>query len=248
MVPLMTGRFLAAALLCLLALTPSASAQSGALRAQAVVELYTSQGCFQCPRANRLVGMLAREERVLALTFPVGIWDYLGWTDTFAHRDFTERQRLYSRTLRVRGRYTPQLVINGATQISASDWDEARGELNHARSRAMASSPDIAVARLRSERVRVTVGAGAARPELDIWLVSYEPGPVTVNITRGVNLDRRISHYNLVRRIDRLGAWTGEAVWFERPRSSCAPRCAVLLQEPNGGPVIAAAYTPVSAR
>ena len=106
--------FLAAMLMALAATAGSAQAQAQGERAQMVVELFTSQGCTQCPRANRLLGMFAREEEVLALTFPVGIWDYLGWHDTFAQPEFADRQRAYSATMRVRGRFTPQVSARAA--------------------------------------------------------------------------------------------------------------------------------------
>src|SRR5690606_25054969 len=102
MLPRMIARFLAALLFGLAATTLSAHAQVQGQRVQTVVELYTAQGCTQCPRANRLLGGFSREDGVLALTFPVGIWDYLGWPDTFAQREFSDRQRDYSNALRVR--------------------------------------------------------------------------------------------------------------------------------------------------
>src|SRR5690606_18419385 len=133
MLAAMIVRFTAVVLIALAAAALPARAQTQGERAQMVVELYTSQGCTQCPRANRLLGMFSRDDGVLALTFPVGIWDYLGWHDTFAQPEFAERQRSYSQTLRVRGRFTPQLVVNGARTISASDWDEARATYDGAR-------------------------------------------------------------------------------------------------------------------
>ncbi len=231
----------AAMILALLSASP-ARAQTQGERAQVVVELYTSQGCTQCPRANRLLGRFEREPGVLALTFPVGIWDYLGWRDTFARPEFSERQRAYSRTLRVRGRFTPQLIINGGRQISASDWDEARTAYDAARAAGWpAGAPMLSISRLRNNRVRVTLDSGARSTPADIWLLSYEPGPITVVITGGANIDRSMAHYNLVLRIERLGAWEGASVWYERPR--CDPECAVVVQEPNGGPILAAAFT-----
>ena len=235
----MIGRLLAAALVWLAASVASAQAQTAVTRAEAVVELYTSQGCSQCPRANRLLGMFARDEGVLALTFAVPIWDYLGWRDTFAEEAFADRHRAYSRTLRVRGRYTPQLVINGAAVMSASYWDEARAALDQARETPLNPAPSISITPLRYSRVRVTIGGGARRDDADVWLVSYDRGPIAEYVTRGVNLNRRVYHYNLVRSVDRLGAWNGGSVWFEHYR--CRPECAVLIQEPYGGRIIAAA-------
>lgn len=240
MVPRMTGRILAAALLWLVAFVLPANAQTTTNRAQAVVELYTSQGCTQCPRANRLIGTFAAEDGVLALTFPVAIWDYLGWHDTFAQPEFTNRHRAYSRSLRVRGRFTPQLVYNGASQMSASDWDEARAMLNQAQ--ALSNGPDVRITRpVRSNRTRVTIGSATPRAEADVWMMAYDPGPVTIYVTDGVNRSRRIDHYNLVQGAERVGGWSGGAVYFERSR--CSPECAVIIQEPNGGRIIAAAYT-----
>ena len=241
MVPRMTGRLLAAALLWLAAFVVPANAQTTTHRAQAVVELYTSQGCTQCPRANRLIGMFSREDETLALTFPVAIWDYLGWHDTFAQPEFTNRHRAYSRTLHVRGRFTPQLVYNGASQLSASNWDEARAMLDQTRANSIANALDVRIMRPQTNRVRVTIGSSARRPPADIWLIAFDPGPVTIFVTDGANRSRRIDHYNLVRRIERLGVWNGEAIYFEHGR--CNPECAVLVQEPAGGRIIAAAYT-----
>ena len=241
MFPGMTGRILAAALLWLAAFVSTANAQTITNRAQAVVELYTSQGCTQCPRANRLVGTFAGEDGVLALTMPVAIWDYLGWHDTFAQPEFTLRHRAYSRALRVRGRQTPWLVFNGASQLSASDWDEARAMLDQTRTTPLANGPDVRLTRPRSSRVRVTIGSGTPRAAADVWMLAYDPGPITVFVTDGANRTRRIEHYNLVRWIENVGSWNGGAVYFEASR--CSPECAVIVQEPNGGRIITAAYT-----
>lgn len=236
----MIGRLIALALIALAAATTTARAQEG-YRAEMVVELFTSQGCTQCPRANRLLGMFGREERVLALTFPVGIWDYLGWQDTYARPEYGERQRAYSRALRVRGRFTPQLVFNGARQISASDWDQARATYDEQHAEGWPTAPDLSIARLRNNRVRVTIGARATATPANVWMIAYDPGPLTVVVTGGANRNRSVAHYNLVRWIEPLGDWNGASAWYERPR--CQPECAVLVQEPNGGRILAAAYT-----
>lgn len=237
----MMARLLAAVLLTLAVAAP-AHAQTQGQRAEMVVELYTHQGCTQCPRANRLLGMFSREEGVLALTFPVGIWDYLGWHDTYARPEFSSRQRTYSETLRVRGRFTPQLVVNGARTVSASDWDEARAIYDEQKRAGWPqNAPDLSLTLMRNGRARATVGSGPAGVNADIWMLAYDPGPLTVVITGGVNRNRSVPHYNLVKWIERVGAWDGAGSWHERPR--CQPECAVIVQEPNGGRILAASFT-----
>jgi hypothetical protein len=238
----MIARILAVALLGLAALAAPARAQTAGERADVVVELFTSQGCAQCPRANRLLGQFAREDRVLALTFSVDMWDYLGWSDTFARPEFDDRQRAYVRALRARGRTTPQMVVNGERQLNAYDWDEARAEFTRAReqSRPLGAN-DLTITRLRNGRVRVTLGTHASAAGSEVWLVTYDDRPLAVSVRSGLNRDRNVVHYNIALEVDRLGTWNGRPTYFEQAR--CSPGCAVIVQGANGGPVLGAAYT-----
>ena len=61
-----------------------------------VLELFTSQGCSSCPPAEAVIGKVADRPDVIALTFSVTYWDHLGWKDTFARPEFTERQVAYA--------------------------------------------------------------------------------------------------------------------------------------------------------
>lgn len=247
------ARFLAVALLAWAALgwlaAPCASAQTTASPARTspvVVELYTSQGCLHCTRANRLLGTLSNEDQVLALTFSVDYWDYLGWHDTFAERNFAERQRAYSNALHGR-RSTPQLVIDGMRQVSATDWDASRAALQAVQSApARPSAPTVSIRRLADSSVRAVVGSGATPIVADVWLIAFEPGPIGVHVLSGENANRTVWHYNLVRSITRAGSWTGAAAYYERLR--CSPECAVIVQTPGGGPILGAAVTRRSRR
>src|SRR3569623_199607 len=64
-----------------------------------VVELFTSQGCSSCPPANANLTAIADRPDVLALSFGVTYWDYLGWKDSFAKPEFTNRQYAYEHSL-----------------------------------------------------------------------------------------------------------------------------------------------------
>lgn len=135
------------ALLWLTVATPGAKA---AWRRVVLVELFTSQGCSSCPPADAFVRELPAlglgRDKVLPLTFHVDYWDGLGWKDPFATPAFTERQRWYARATAVRpaeggsgleGVYTPEMIVDGATQFSGG-----RRELGlHEMSRAGALAP-----------------------------------------------------------------------------------------------------------
>jgi len=86
-----------------------------------VVELFTSQGCSSCPPADKIIGELAEDSSVIALSMPIDYWDYLGWKDTLADARFSARQKAYSLMRGDRDVYTPQVVVNGSAHVVGSD-------------------------------------------------------------------------------------------------------------------------------
>src|ERR1700736_6554951 len=66
---------------------------------RAVVELFTSQGCSSCPPADKIIGELAKDPSIIALSMPIDYWDSLGWKDSLADSRFSARLQVYSRVL-----------------------------------------------------------------------------------------------------------------------------------------------------
>src|SRR3979411_738824 len=88
---------------------------------RAVVELFTSQGGSSCPPADKIIGELAMDPSIIALSMPIDYWDYLGWKDTLADARFSARQKAYSRMRGDRDVYTPQVIVNGSAHLIGSD-------------------------------------------------------------------------------------------------------------------------------
>ena len=214
---------------------------------RAVMELFTSQGCSSCPPADKLLGELAKRDDVLALSLPIDYWDYLGWKDTLASHDFSERQREYAQSRGDGAVYTPQAVINGTEDLVGSD----RGKIESALKQATDKGFAVPIA-LSSSADAVTVKIGAADGSTPnrgtIWLVMYDPS-ITVPIGRGENSGRTVTYSNVVRKLRPIAMWKGEPMSIDLPRSEMAQakvdRCAVLLQaEKTGGlpgPILGAA-------
>ena len=241
----MIGRLLAAALLWL-TFAPTANAQT-ATRAQVVVELYTAQGCTQCPRANRLIGMFSREQGILALTLPVGIWDYLGWQDTLSNKDNTDRQYDYMRAFGTRSVYTPQAVINGRSHVNGASRKEVDGALARMERSGEGMRVSVKVSRT-SDRVMIDAGdAGSGPSDAHVVIVYFEP-PQTVTIAKGENTGRSMTYWNAVSGIQTAGMWHGKAQRYELPMTEIAKKggCAVLLQSVGKdglpGPILGAAF------
>src|ERR1700738_5101656 len=100
---------------------------------RAVVELFTSQGCSACPPADKIIGELAKDPTVIALSMPIDYWDYLGWKDTLADARFSARQKAYSRVRGDRDVYTPQVAVNGSIHVIGSDRSGIEGAIGDTR-------------------------------------------------------------------------------------------------------------------
>ncbi len=109
--------FLAAALAAPAAVIAESVALKSPETRVSLLELYTSEGCYSCPPADRWLSNLKEDPRlwrqVVPLAFHVDYWDYIGWPDRFASRDYSQRQKSYARRGHVSSVYTPGLVLGG---------------------------------------------------------------------------------------------------------------------------------------
>ena len=215
------------------AITQAQAAEPGA--GPIVIELFQSQGCSSCPPANANVNALAAARPdVLALSFAVTYWDYLGWKDTFAQPAFTERQRAYQRSGQSDGVYTPQVVINGRKALVGAD----RGQLNRAVASVGGLRGGPAIVR---DAAGFTVGAGQGGPAT-VLVVTYDPRERAVPVKAGENGGKTLPHRNIVTGLREAGVWNGKPlhVAVAAPKNP-AWRTAVLVQKGAGGRLLAAA-------
>ena len=221
--------------LIVFALPPAAAAKSPVVKSPVVVELYTAQGCASCGEANAYVAKLAERKDVLALTFPVDYWDYLGWADTFAKPEFADRQKAYVARLSLREPYTPQVVVDGRAEAAGQKSDRVEKLLRDAE-RSPSNPPDI---RFIGPR-RVDVGSGRApKGGGEVWLIRYDPREQDVAVKSGDNRGQTIEHKNVVREVKRLGAWRGKPTAFRLPSASDEGlKSVVIVQAGRGGRVI----------
>ena len=243
-----TGMAVAAWATAIAAVLGSAAAEAGEARPRAVVELFTSQGCGKCPPADALLGRLGADPRLVALTFAVDYWDYLGWKDTAARPEFTRRQRAYAESRGDRAVYTPQMVINGRIHVVGSDGEAV--ERTVAAQIRDAKSPSVDIdAQSTGDVLVVEVGdapATLATPRATVWLARYE-NTRTIPIAKGENSGKTVTYTHLVKSLQPIGMWKGRALRIELPRSEKpsdpGEGCAVLLQvegEAGPGPILGA--------
>ena len=208
---------------------------SAAAKSPVVVELFTAQGCASCGEANAKLEALAERTDVLALTFPVDYWDYLGWPDTFAKPEFADRQRAYVTRFALREPYTPQVVVDGRAQAGGLQSDKIEKLIKLAIA-APRRAPDIAFVGGR----RVDVGAGVSpKAGSEVWLVRFDPQQRDVAVKKGDNRGQTVRHINVVREVVRLGVWRGKPTAYRLPvATEEGLTTAVLVQGARGGRLI----------
>ena len=190
-----------------------------------VVELFTSQGCSSCPPADALLGELARRSDVLPLGFHISYWDSLGWKDPLSRPSSTERQKAYARRFTDGRVYTPQMVVDGVSEMVGSDRAAVLNAVHEARPAA------IAPVSFADDRRSVAIGGGAGKGE--IVLVRFAQRRTT-HVGAGENTGRIANDFNGVETLTTLGAWDGSALSFPIEPPATGEGLAVLVQAPDG--------------
>ena len=226
----------------------NASAQAsgeGAPKTASVIELYTSQGCASCPEADQLLNQLAQRPDVIALSFPVSYWDYLGWKDTLARPENTERQRNYAKILGDGEVYTPEAIVNGMQNCVGNSLADIETAVKTTKPLLGKEAVPLSV---RLEGDKVIIDAGEAPPgsrhrKGKVWIATVLSS-LTVQISRGENAGNVVTYTNVVRELAEAGEWRGSPVSYAVPLNSLSKdgdRLVVFLQTGDLGPIVGAA-------
>jgi hypothetical protein len=195
-------RFAVALILAVLALPVLAAGcrAESAARTVALVELYTSEGCSSCPPADRwLSGLPARgytAERVVPLALHVDYWDYIGWKDPYAKREFSQRQRKLSQLQRMALVYTPQVVLQGRDfrHWASPSFDSAVAAINAQPARArIVLELHGAMKGALDAQASAELADPARAGDAGLYLAVFE-NRLTSRISAGENRGRTLSH------------------------------------------------------
>jgi hypothetical protein len=218
---------------------------------RAVVELFTSQGCSSCPPADKIMGELAKDPSIIALSMPIDYWDYLGWKDTLADARFSARQKAYSQMRGDRDVYTPQIVVNGSVHVIGSDREGIESAIGATSKADGVMSVPVSMIQA-GKQINVSVAASGKGPVMahgEVWICSVSKA-VPISIGRGENRGREITYYNVVRNLLKVGDWNGSAGSWTVPLENISrdgvDAAVVYVQDGNRdkpGPMLGAAYT-----
>ena len=216
-------------------------------RQPVLVELYTSQGCSDCPPADKILVDLAHRTDVVALSFPITYWDMLGWEDTLASESNTLRQKAYADRLGRAATYTPQVILDGIEDVVGNQRHNILSAVT--RHYAMRREAEPILFDVTYDDRNVTIDVSGAAPEgvsegneAVLWLMQVL-SHAEVAVGGGENKDRTLVYTNVVRDIWPVGTWSGGENTYQVPLSLEPPThdaVAVILQGRDQGQVFAA--------
>ena len=224
-------------------------ATSAAAQPRAVVELFTSQGCSSCPEADKLLGEIAKDPSVIAVSLPIDYWDYLGWKDTLADPKFTARQKAYSKIRGDRQVYTPQIIVNGKLHALGSDRAGIERAIGESTGKAGVMSVPVKVS-VANGQIGISVPDAPNNAHTgEVWISSIAKAmPVAIN--RGENRGKEIVYHNVVRNWLKVGDWSGKAASWTVPIENLSGQgvdgAVVYVQEGSRekpGAMLGAAYS-----
>jgi hypothetical protein len=233
-----------------------------------LVELFTSEGCSSCPRADDLLSKLAKADsipgvEVIALGEHVDYWNNLGWIDPYSKADFSHRQRDYSEAFDLDSVYTPQMIVDGHEEFVGGDWNRARAAILKA-AKTQKGRVDLELTKKAqmdqdSPVIRLTIqvkdlpGRGA-NDDLEV-LFAITENNLQTEVSRGENSGRSLHHSAVVRELNVLGL-VGANDEFVTERSISIPsawrrenlRAIVFVQERRSHRVMAAGQLPLETK
>ena len=223
-----------------------------------IVELFTSEGCSDCPPADavleKLIGASVAGADVIGLGEHVDYWDRLGWKDRFSSAALTNRQNAYGAHFSLDSVYTPQIVVDGRAQLVGSDAAAAVKAVERARTAAHAAvrvevSPHDAgkIAVVVTVRDLPALGRG---DHADV-VVAVTEDHLQSKVAGGENHGRTLTHAAVVRSMTTIGqASTGESsvradlsIGADWKRDEL--KVVGFVQEQRGRAILGAAATPL---
>ena len=235
----------------------TATAETSSTNAHPIlVELFTSEGCSSCPPADALLERMDTSPPVsgaqfIVLSEHVDYWDHDGWKDPNSSPALTERQAAYVRTLGLKTAYTPQLIVDGTSEMRANDPQQADKVFQEA---AAARKVPVRIGEVSVDaghptvlRTRIQADGSSDEHNADVF-VAVALDRVESQVLRGENTGRHLTHVAVVQQITKIGKLPKGKTFDESVQLKLKPgtdpknvRIVAFVQEPGPGRLLGAA-------
>ena len=244
--------FLAAVNGLVISLVGQASPQvPPAQRVPVLIELFTSEGCSDCPPADALLAKLDTTQPIsgaeaIVLSEHVTYWNHQGWSDPFSLDAMTERQEQYVRQFSLDSSYTPQMVVDGTEQFVGSN---ARALITAVEKQVKTSKHSIRIDHAHWDSGAMQFSIHADAPAGTKLVAVLAADSTRSEVARGENAGRTLQHIAVVRVMKEfnVGVTDGRDLKLAggplaQKRESIGPvRLVVMLVDRKTGHVLGAA-------
>jgi hypothetical protein len=190
---------------------PVAKGQSptAADRTPVLVELFTSEGCSDCPPADAILAQLDAKQVVpgadaIVLSEHVTYWNHQGWNDPFSLIDVDQRQDEYVQRFSLPSPATPQFVVDGAAQVAGADAHKLVQEISDA-----AKVPKLAIEiddPHRDAEGSIEFSVRAAPSSKATLMAAVAENATQSAVSGGENSGRTLHHVAVVRAVKEFGS------------------------------------------
>ena len=229
-------------------------------RSPVLVELFTSEGCSSCPPADALLQQLDRAQpvagaQVIVLSEHVDYWNQIGWKDPFSSRFYSDRQSAYASRFGLSSVYTPQMVVDGASEFTGSEAATAQQTIAKA-GKVQKLAVQLSAIRLVSPAtLQATVDIPDTSPKAgkkaEVFL-ALALDHAQSQVSRGENSGRTLPHTGVVRKLVKIGELKAGEKFSKGVEFKIDPalkaenlRVIAFVQESGPGPVLGAVQQPV---
>src|ERR1700733_3604437 len=181
--------------------------------APVLVELFTSEGCSSCPPADALVERMDSLQPVpgvqlIVLSEHVDYWNHDGWKDPFSSASISDRQSDYVRALGLKSPYTPQVIVDGSSDLRLSDPQQVEQTFQKA-----ATIPKLPIRILVATRdpknsdmvrVQVEVQGNSITRNADLYEV-VALDHAESQVLRGENSGKHLTHVAVMQNLTKIG-------------------------------------------
>jgi hypothetical protein len=256
-------------LLSLLLLLACAPSQGYAQNAEApksatpiLIELFTSEGCSSCPPADAWIKQLDATQPIpgaeaIVLSEHVDYWNHDGWTDPYSSAFFTDRQNTYVHAMGGSSPYTPEIVVNGKTELQLSNQAQVGNTFLNA---AKAQQIPVTISALSVDgnspallHAHIDADGTASKVNADVYAVTALDHAES-QVLRGENGGHRLTHASVALEMVRVGKLEKGKPFSHDFQTKLKPgldpknlRLIVFVQESGPGAVLGAALKEVGA-
>lgn len=220
-----------------------------------LLELFTSEGCSSCPPADALVQQLDKTQpisgaQLIVLSEHVDYWDHDGWKDPYSSSSITDRQIEYVRAMKLKEPYTPQIVIDGTTELRGDQQQIFQTLQKDVSAPKITLHLDSVSADGKTPpdlKGHIDIEPSSEKHNADVY-VAVALAHAESQVASGENSGKRLTHIDVVQEIKKVGKLDKNNHFSQDFELKLKPgtnvnnvRVVAFVQEPGPGRVLGAA-------